>query len=231
MITPVIKVQRNSMLIALIVLVAFSIPGFRVAAQTSITNANGSWSLPGNWVGGVAPGVIGLGATNIVVNTSAPNYLQVGTHSASQNLTFAANNAARSITVNGTLVIYGNVDFGNDAMDLVISSTGMVIILGDLSMKNKIEMNNGGTLVVQGTFNKTGNQGSFVGNGGVYAGSYTGDAAGFVPSGSEFLINPDLVNNPDLDYVESFLNNAGTVPLPVTLQDFSAVVRNGSIAL
>lgn len=212
-------------------LVCMAVVPTKVHAQTSIANANGAWSLPGNWIGGVAPAFTGLGANNITINSTLPNYIQVGAYGAPQNLTFSANNASRSITVNGTLVIYGNVDFGNDAMDLVISSTGVVIILGDLSMKNKIEMNNGGTLVVQGVFDKTGNQRSFVGTGGVYAGSYTEDAAGFIPSGSEFYIDPDLTGNPSLDYIESFLGYSGMIPLPVTLGDFKAVAKNGSIML
>jgi hypothetical protein len=214
--------------IAALIIIACTID---LAAQTTVAAANGSWALGSNWIGGTAPGFTGLGGTNITVNTTSPKYIQVGAYGANQDLTFAANNDARSITVNGTLVVYGNVNFANMAMDLRIPAGGVVIILGDLDMNNKIDLSLGGTLVVKGDFGKTGSQGSFTGSGGVYVGSYSGDADDLIPTGNEFLVNPDLINNPALQYIEDFLNNNGQFPLPVELLSFTAEQSGEEIVL
>ncbi len=215
----------------LVILYVFVFMSISTKAQTTNASANGLWTTGTNWIGGTSPGVNALGATSITVNTTYPNYLTVGQYGANQNISFAANNEARTLTVNGILVIYGNLTFGNKAVDLVIPSGSTVIVLGNLSMDNKIDLSNGGTLVVKGTFDKGGSQGTFTGTGGVYAGTYTGDADYFVPAGSEFDVDPDLYNNPALQYIEDFLNSNGQNNLPIELLSFEAEPGSSSIDL
>jgi len=215
--------------VAALIIIACTID---LAAQTSVAGANGLWTSGPNWIGGTSPGVSNLGASNVVVNTTSPNYLQVGAYGSNQNLTFAQNSETRSFTVNGTLVVYGNVTFDNKAMDLVIPNGGLVIILGNLTMANKLDLSLGGTLVVKGQFSKNGSQGDFEGSGAFYAGSYVGTHADdFVDDGSEFLVNPHLINNPALQYIEDFLNNNGQWPLPVELLSFNAEQLDEEIVL
>jgi hypothetical protein len=221
--------MSRRLVICIIVLLFWS--SHDLTAQTTVAAANGSWALGANWIGGTAPGFSGLGGTNITINTTSPKYIQVGAYGSNQNLGFAANNEARSITVNGTLVVYGDVTFANKAVDLVIPLGGVVIILGNLTMNNKLDLSLGGILVVKGTFSKTGNQGDFDGTGAVYAGGYSGDAGSFVDDGSEFDVNPDLNNNPSLDYIQYFLETNGQYPLPVELLSFTAKQSGESIAL
>lgn len=198
-----------------------------VSAQESTTaSSNGSWTTGSNWSDGSAPGVTNLSGTNITINSTSPKYIRVGNYGANQNLTFAANSDAQSITINGTLVVYGNVDFANKAMNLVIPAGGVMIILGDLDMNNKIDLSLGGILVVKGDFGKTGSQGSFTGTGGVYAGTYSGDASNLIPNQYEHAVNPDLINDPSLQYIEDFLNSNGANPLPIELLFFKAKQTN-----
>lgn len=69
------------------------------------------------------------------------------------------------LTVNDTLIIYGNLKLDNDE-DLIISSSGVVIVLGDFEAKNKVNLGLGGYFIVTGEFNKNGSQGTIDDDGG-----------------------------------------------------------------
>ncbi len=173
----------GSKYIALILFVLL-LSGVALAQKTTKNNYYGSWGSNSSWVGGLAPNFTALPAP-VNENYTIQGYINVGTPSTSQNLTFSANKDTYRLAVNDTLVVYGNVDFGNQAMDLVIGNGGLLIILGDLKMNNKIDISSNGSLIVQGTFTKQGSQGSYSGSGNVYAGSYAGDASSLVPNGQE----------------------------------------------
>lgn len=206
---------------------------FPSIGQTSISN--GDW---GSGAFTTSPGFTGLGGQNITINHD----VTVGSNASRQDLEFVGVNDSRSITINNgkSLVIYGDVSFANRAMDLIIGDA-TVIILGNLSIANKLDLNTNGRLVVTGTFSKSGSggQGNFTGTGAVYAGSYGGSADGFIPGdesgGTQQLIDPDLSNdsdpNGDLAEILEFLNNGGNTPLPVTLKKFNASTEASSTIL
>ena len=135
-------------------------------------------------------------------------------------MTFAANKESQSITINNRHTIHGNVTFANKAMNLVIADGATVLIFGDLSISNKIDLNSGGTLVVTGTLNKSGNQGSFTGDGRVYAGTYSGSAEDFVPgdvatADQQQSLDELETDNTDgsLDEVINAINNGTSLPI------------------
>lgn len=193
--------------------------GAVLAQKATKNNYYGSWGSGSSWVGGVAPNYTALPAP-INENYTIQGYINVGTISANQNLTFSANKDSYRITINDTLVVYGDVDFANRSMDLIIGNGGLLIILGNLQMNNRIDVSSNGSIVVQGTFNKTGSQGSYNGSGSVYAGAYTGDAGNLVPDTQEKDTDSEL--QADLPDIFDFLQGNGNTPLPVELISFKA---------
>ncbi len=191
-------------------------------------NFTGGWSDNNSWVDNAAIGTINL-PTPVDFDITIYGYINVGSYGSNQDLTFAANRDLYNFIVNDTLVVYGNVDFANKAMNLVIGSGGLLIVLGNLNMDNKIDIASDGILVVQGTFNKTGSQGTYTGSGNVYAGAYAGDASTLVPDTQEKNTGSDLSS--DLPAVWEFLGGGGNLLLPVVLTNFSGVQVGNSVFL
>ena len=142
-------------LIAIIVVSATT-----TTAQVETTTQDGDWQTNSTWTDNSEPGITGLGGNSITVN----HKVVAGTFGGEINMTFAANNESRALTINDTLIIHGNVTFSNKAMDFNIGSA-TVIITGDLTVGNRLDLDSDGTLVVMGKFSKTGSQGSFTGSG------------------------------------------------------------------
>lgn len=189
--------------------------------KSTHNNYLGNWSDDNSWTDGAAIGTTdlptsGAGGFDIIIN----GYISVGSYSANQDLTFAANKDNYDFIVNDTLVVYGDVMFANKAMNLVVNSGGLLIILGNLDMNNKMDIASDGNLVVQGTFNKIGVQGTYSGWGNVYAGAYTGSASALVPYDQEKNTSSDL--QADLPLIWEFLNIGGQTTLPVALAYFNA---------
>ena len=209
----------------LIFIFSLSIISYPVIAQeTSLDNYSGDWSNNGSWSGGWtdgSPAFINLPETN--GDITIYGNIKVGTTAVNQNLTFAANKEAYDFTVNDTLVVHGNVNFANKAMNLNLGDGAVFIIFGDLEMNNKINIASGGTLVVTGNFHKNGSQGTYTGDGNVYAGSYSGDAQSTIDDGtgedSSFTI--DQLSDDGFSEIEEYVNGGGTTPLPVDLLYFN----------
>ena len=130
-------------------------------------------------------------------------------------------------------MVYRDVLFDTDAMELKIEPGGVLIILGDFTLKNKVDRSNGGILVVQGMLTVNGSQGDFSGSGGVYAGDYANGAQtdNFFPDAIQLDIDPDLYNDPALQYIEDFLNSTCQIPLPIELLFFKAIQSGEKVAL
>lgn len=193
------------------------------AQETSLDNYTGSWGNNASWSGGWTDGSPAfLDLPESAGDITIFGQIKVGTSASPQNLTFAANNDGLDFTVNDTLIVNGDVTFANKAMNLNLGNNAVLIILGDLDMNNKINIASGGTLVVSGNFNKTGSQGTYTGDGNVYAGSFSGDAQSTIDDGtgedSSFTI--DDLSNDGFPEIEDFVNGGGTTPLPVDLLYF-----------
>lgn len=196
------------------------------AQETSLDNYTGSWGNNASWSGGWTDGSPAfLNLPESAGDITIFGQIKVGTSASPQNLTFAANNDGLDFTVNDTLIVHGDVTFANKAMNLNLGNNAVLIILGDLNMNNKINIASGGTLVVSGNFDKTGSQGTYTGDGNVYAGSYSGDAQSTIDDGtgedSSFTI--DELSDDGFSEIEDFVNGGGTTPLPVDLLYFNAV--------
>ncbi len=208
-----------------------------LAQETSKDNYSGKWSNNSSWVGGWTDGsplLLGLPETN--ANITIQGYIEVGSSPApapgSGNiLSFAANKDSYQFIVNDTLIVYGDVDFANKAMDLVLGPGAVFIIFGDLNMNNKIDIASSGTLVVSGNFGKSGSQGSFTGTGNVYAGSYSGDAVSTIDSDGDSSFTIDQLSDDGFTDIEDFVGNGGTTPLPVQLLSFIGNEVEGRINL
>ncbi|WP_179213328.1 T9SS type A sorting domain-containing protein [Ekhidna lutea] len=204
-----------------------------VAQETSLNNYTGDWGNNASWSGGWtdgSPAFLNLPETN--ADITIQGNIKVGTTVSDQDLTFSANKDAYDLTVNDTLVVHGDVTFANKAMNLNLGDDGVFIIFGDLEMNNKINIASGGTLVVSGNFHKNGSQGTYTGDGNVYAGSYSGDAQSTIDDGtgedSSFTI--DQLSDDGFDEIEEYVNSGGSTPLPVELLYFD-VSKSDNIIL
>lgn len=200
-------------------------------AQT--TNGNGTdWRNNGNWVT-TSPGTYAAGPpqtlsyTNQTINVNHP--MIVGAHGNDIDMTFSNSNFAGSLNVADgvTFIVYGDMNFENKSMDLVVGDNSTLIVLGDFDLGNQIIIASTGKIVVSGDFNKGGaaNQGSYTGDGAVYAGSYSGAADDFIPGdvatgGDQQQMIDDLVDDSFTDVWE-FVTGGGATPLPVELVSFS----------
>lgn len=217
----------------LVILSALILSSMTVFSQEStLNNYTGAWTSGSSWSDGSAPAALGLPASN--GNITMNGYINLGTAPApapgsGDILSFATNFDAYDFIVNDTLVVYGDVTFANKSMNLVINSGGYLIILGNLDVSNKITLASDGNLIVSGTFNKNGSQGTYTGTGNVYAGSYTGTASALVPDTSEKNAGTNL--QADLPAVYDFVQNNGNTPLPVSLISFTAAVENNAVQL
>lgn len=155
---------------------SFFVFPFVASAQTATMTTSGNWATATNWSGSnigdlvtetvtisnnINP-TVNSGSNFTVGNTTLSNNntltiasggtLNVGNSSNSRNVT--TNNNA-NITVNGTLIIWGNLIVNNN---IVWNITGSVIIKGNVSLSNNANLNvTGGSLQVGGNFSSGNN--------------------------------------------------------------------------
>ena len=213
----------------ILVLFFVFIASYAFSQRSTYDNYFGSWGNDASWDGTTAPAYLNLPDPD-VEDYTINGYINVGTSSSVQDLTFDGSGENNTITINDTLVVYGDVDFANKSMTLDISSGGFLIIFGNLSMSNKVVIASDGNLIVSGTFNKSGSQGSFTGTGNVYASDYTGQHMdSFVVPSDQLDTDTDLQN--DLPDIYDFVQEGGSTPLPVELLFFNAYTLDDQIEL
>ncbi|WP_370087286.1 T9SS type A sorting domain-containing protein [Ekhidna sp.] len=211
---------------SLITLISFSICAIAFAQTTT---QDGSWQNNSNWNATYpGSGTDGDGTLNLNGETLNFNdYITLGSNVSRVNINVANSNFAGEFIVNDTLVIFGDVVFENKSMELTVTSNGVLIVFGDLTMNNKISVDSDGVIVVTGTFTMSGSgaQNDYSGTGNVYAGGYGGNAqseiddSGDGDGDSSFTI--DELSDDGYGSLEEFVNGGGATPLPVDLLYFN----------
>jgi len=206
---------------------------YSLFAQESTDNNqfNASWEVNATWQDNSAPGYTSVGDPPTNVNFNIYGYVRLGSSSTGRNLTFAGGHPTLSFTVYDTLVVYGNMTFGTDAMTLSVPAGGLLIVFGNLDVNNKVDISNGGNIVVMGEFKLTGAQADVTtsGSGAFYATTYNNGAQAEVPDAVEYDTGTDLQNN--LPFVYDFVQNNGATPLPIDLIFFTPANENQKILL
>lgn len=202
---------------------------YQVAAQdvATLNNYTGNWSDNTSWIGGTQPNPLytDIGGQNITIE----GYINVGEYGITQDLSLAVNNSTYDFVVEDTLVIYGDLEFKLDAMNLIVN--GYLIVFGDVIFRNKVDVQTNGEIIVAGTLSFLGTQGSYNGDGNVYANSIndTGTGEGNIPDGNEKDIANDLQN--DYPDIYDFVINGGQSVLPVEVLYFTASRLNDRVLL
>jgi hypothetical protein len=191
------------------------------AQESTKNNYRGNWTSNSSWTDNSAPTFSGIPAVAMDYNING--YINVGSFGANVTMDFLGGSYdTYDFTVNDTLVVYGNMVFANKAMNLVIPAGGVLIVLGNFSATNKIDLDNGGIMVVTGTatFSSSG-QDTYTGTGEFWPiGGTSGNTSATTAannSGSFFANAPSTLVN--------FVNNAGQFALPIKLLNFQASIR------
>jgi hypothetical protein len=190
-----------------------------VAQFASVDEEFGDWEQNQTWQGGTPPGTTNPNA-DITINGFV---IRNGSLTTDDILT---------ISENDTLEIQGDLSMGNNG-ELFVEDGAVLVIFGNFTAGNKIDIASGGTIVVEGQFDKQGasGQGSYTGTGNLYAGSYTGKANDwFTATGA--TANQRSVSDLCTDgqcALEDLVTNNGT--LPIDLKSFSASKSGKQIAL
>ncbi|MEQ9298946.1 MAG: T9SS type A sorting domain-containing protein [Cyclobacteriaceae bacterium] len=192
------------------------------ATKVRTWEAASSWRTDGGFVG--QPG-----GTLPNVDADSESITIAGYVTRTGNLTFLndGNDAGQNFTVEDTLIVFGDVDFENNSLDLVVN--GVMIVFGQMLIKNQIDVGNGGTLYVRDDLTFSGGQGDYsnTGTGKLYVdGTLSGDGA---PPSSEDLDLSTLDDNGDNDDQELFnfiSDGGGNGVLPVELLFFSGFADN-----
>ncbi len=202
------------------------------AQESTFNDYYGLWQDNASWSDGSQSPITNVGSAgqNITIN----GYITLGNSSnpTATDLVFQNNHPTLSITISDTLVVFGDMTFGTDAMELRVPAGGLLIVFGNLSINNKTDISSAGNIIVMGQLSKSGSQGSITGSGNFYATSYNGGANGAgdaIPDTQEFDSGPDL--QAALPGVFNFVNNPSTVSLPVELTSFTSNVLDDQIIL
>lgn len=162
--------------IALLLLFTLSInivDGLANKTNNTSSSSSVSWSQAASWAEGIAPPIANISGEHITIN----GYVTVSNSDialAGGTMSFGANSDGFNLTVNngGLLVVEGDIDFDNKAMNLIINSGGIVLILGAFSSTNFIDIQDEGVLVITGDMAFGGAQSTFdnSGTGNLYVG-------------------------------------------------------------
>lgn len=164
-----------------------------------------------------------LGVNTMNAQTTINTYTVWGTPGVPAD--FVLNNG-NNLTVNDTLVVYGNLELRNDA-DITINTGGVLIIIGDFLAFNKVDLAVGGVLVVTGNFDKTGGQGEITDDGGdIYIFDDTPEwgSPPAVP-GVDYGDEEDIINDPIIDIIGDIISSGCSLSL--SLESITHVTSPG----
>ncbi len=118
------------------------------ADHTSANNYTGLWSNSASW----SPSWVSP-STSLSEDITIYGYISV-----IGDLSFGGSGGV--LTVNDTLVVYGNLSLGNNC-DLNVASGGVLMVLGNLSIGNKTDIATNSYIVTTGNFTANGSQSTF----------------------------------------------------------------------
>ncbi len=141
--------------ICVIAILGFLIPLNLSAQESTMDNYNGLWTDGATWSDGTSPGTASL-VTDVHI---------YGNVVSGSDIDFTGGN----LFVHDTLTIYGNLTIG-DTLDLTIDPAGILIVRGDFTANDTVDVWSSGQMVVTGTFSILGDndQGSFDNDGVLY---------------------------------------------------------------
>jgi hypothetical protein len=193
-----------------------------VYAQTTFTSVTGdvSWRNNATWTGTATfPTHDPISNNNYTIPVNST--VRLGSTSDPRDLTATNTSENRAFTINGILIVYGDLDFGNKAADIVIGNGAFLIVFGNIVVDNKMDISTTGSIVATGSFTKTGaeNQGSYTGGGNVYASPISVPGT-WVPVADQKNNTTDLAN--DYPNIYNFINCGGgpSCSLPIKLSYF-----------
>lgn len=228
------KQKASSFIVVLLTLLALqNLPAVAQKISRSQTASGGFyyWTTNSNWTDNAAPPVANIG--NTLQNPGGNVQIQIENYiTRSGSLSFAnIGNNTREIVIKDTLVVYGNMTFDTNSYSLRMESGSVLIVLGDFSAANKVTVDNGGLIVIDGNMTLTGGNNEYVDNNGsgvpnlIVTGSISGNgdtAAASADSGPLTSAPPAIQN---------FVNSSGATPLPIVLNYFRAIETGGIVKL
>ncbi len=221
-----------------IVLFSFSFFSHIALAQFETVNDDVTklrvWNDAANWRSDAGfAGQPGGTLPNVDANSESITIRGYVTRTGNLTLGNDGNDPGQNFTVVDTLIVYGDVDFENNSLDLVVS--GVMIVFGQMLIKNQIDVGNGGILYVRDNFTFSGGQGDYSNTGGgelYVGGTLSGDGA---PPASEDLDLSTLDNNGndgDQELFNFITDGGGDGILPVELLFFNGFEgNNGTVEL
>ncbi|MDF9799270.1 hypothetical protein OKW21_004533 [Catalinimonas alkaloidigena] len=179
--------------------------------------ADGEWESGTTWYSGSAP------PTNNI-NADIEIYEYVTRYG---DLSYASG-AKKTLTVNDTLLIVGDLTMGNKN-DVTVNEGGVLIITGNFNADNKIVVGNGGVIAVGGDLNfPSNNQDTYDGSGGgelFVVGEISGnDTATDAQKDASELQSEE-------NGIYTILSENGVTALPITLTYFRAIAEDGRVVL
>ncbi len=190
-----------------------------------IIDESGDWETNAIWFDGSSPGLTNLQYIDSSPATMVNNKTEVV---ADGDLVFNTGVNGCKLYVNlGTLIVKGSVIFPPDKnnADIRVAAGATLIILGSLEMgKNNADGAVDGNLVVQLGISSSGNAAQIIGTGSVYSPGSSGNFTFNNPDAEQPLVNLET----DFPDIAEYIDNNGTIPLPVNLLSFDVVKDSGA---
>lgn len=223
--------RKTVLCLAVFVCASYQLFSQEISRAQTATNGFYNWETNANWTDNSAAPTTNIG--NPLQNAGGnPQIIIEGYITRNGALTFAnIGNNTREFIVRDTLVVYGNVNFPGNSYNLILESGSVLVVFGDFTAGNKVTVNNGGLMVVDGNFTLSGGQNDYIDNNGstepnlIVTGSISGNgdtAAASADNGTLTQQTPAIQN---------FVNGNGETPLPIVLSKFRAAFNNGSVNL
>ena len=203
--------------------------GQKVTRAQTKTNGFYLWTTNANWTDNTAVPVSNIGDT---YNSGGNEQIRIEkyvTRNGSLSFRNIGNNS-KEIVVKDTLVVYGNMTFDANSYSLKLLSGAVLIVFGDFSAANKVTLDNGGLLIIDGNMTLTGgNQEYTDNNGGVGNLVVTGTISGNGDTAAASADNTTL--STQSTGIQDFVNGAGVTPLPIVLSYFKGVNLKNAVKL
>ena len=215
--------------VIVMVLMSSLIQSWVYSQTTSNDNYTGNWENVASWVGGVAPPVSTPGAITITathLNLTIDGYItRTGT------INVAVNTLPESFIINDTLVVLGDLNFGQNGANLIIGPNAVLIVIGNFSTANNHIITNNGIFVVSGAMNFPANDSeTYAGTGELFAGGTIGGNNN-ASTGNKWDQLDDLY--PEIyEFVTCRMANpSASCMLPIKLSYFIAELQDGIVEL